>query len=339
MLFRTMLSSVSILLGACAAIIPASAQPPIPAPRVLAWNGRQGAVSLTFDDGEPVHLDIAVPALNQRRLRGTFFLIANQVTRLEEWRKVPAGGHEIGSHSLDHKHASELSPASEVEQVREARTRLDADLPAPALTFAYPFVEISPGLKAAVGRFHFLARGGGGAPYLKPEAQPDWLNIPSQVTLTVTPLAVYRNWVDTALKEGAWTVFTIHSIENPQPWYEPMPKATFLGLLDHLVRRQRDGLWVAPFGEVGAYWQAQKILEAAFAGTRGMGHSARWAWTVPAVFPRGVVLKVRLDGEGSWQVSQAGQILQPDAEAVYSVAFDLKEISISPTSPRAALKD
>lgn len=337
--FRNMLSFVRILLGACSVILPGLAQPPIPAPRVLAWNGHKGAVSLTFDDGEPVHLDIAVPELNQRHLRGTFFLIANKVTRGEEWKRVPAGGHEIGSHSLDHKHASELSPADEVEQVQEARTRLEADLPTQALTFAYPFVEISPGLKAAVGRSHFLARGGGGAPYLKPETQPDWLNIPSQATLTATPLAVYQNWVDTALKEDAWTVFMIHSIENPQPWYEPVPKATFLGLLDHLVRRQHEGLWVAPFGEVGAYWQAQKTFEAALVGTQGMGRSARWAWTVPPVFPRGVVLKVQLEGEGSWQVSQAGEILQPDAEGVYCVAFDLKEISISLASPRAVRKD
>jgi peptidoglycan/xylan/chitin deacetylase (PgdA/CDA1 family) len=328
-----------VLIGASAAMLPALSQPAIPAPQVLAWNGHKGAVSLTFDDGEPVHLDVAVPELNQRHLRATFFLIVNRLTREEEWKKLPAEGHEIGSHTLDHKHVSELSPADEVTQVQDARTRLDADLKVPALTFAYPFVEISPGLKAAVGRFHFLARGGGGAPYLTPETQPDWLNIPSQITLTATPLTVYQNWVDTALKEGAWTVFMIHSIENPQPWYEPVPKATFLGLLDHLVQRENDGLWVAPFGEVGAYWQAQKIFETAVAASQGTGRSAHWGWTIPAIFPSGVVLKMRIAGEGSLQVSQAGEILRPDAEGIYSVAFDRKEISLSPASPVAARND
>jgi peptidoglycan/xylan/chitin deacetylase (PgdA/CDA1 family) len=328
-----------ILLIISAALLPAFAQPPLPSPRVLAWNGHKGAVSLTFDDGEPVHLDIAVPELNRRRLRATFFLIANKVTRVEEWRKVPAEGHEIASHSLDHRHAAELSPADEVKQVQDARTRLEADLPVRAWTFAYPFVEISSGLKAAVGRFHILARGAGGDPYLKPETQPDWLNIPSQVTLTATPLATYQNWIDTALAQRAWTVFMIHSIENPQPWYEPVPKATFLALLDHLSRRQNEGLWVAPFGEVGAYWQAQKSFEAALVETAGDGRHARWSWTVPAIFPRDVVLKVRLEGEGSWQVSQAGEILPPDADGVYSVAFDLKQLSISPASPSAAGSD
>jgi hypothetical protein len=86
---------------------------------------------------------------------------------------------------------------------------------------------------------------------------------------------------------------------------------------------------------VGAYWQAQKSFEAALVETAGDGRHARWSWTVPAIFPRGVVLKVRLEGEGSWQVSQAGEILPPDADGVYSVAFDLKELSISPASPSA----
>ena len=336
--FLTVLSPARVLLIACSALVGASASPPIPVPRVLAWNGHKGAVSLTFDDGEPVHLDIAVPELNRRHLRGTFFLIANKVTRGDEWRRVPSAGHEIGSHSLDHKHVSELSPADEVQQVQEAVTRLRADLSAEALTFAYPFVEISPGLKSAVGRYHFLARGGGGDPYLKPQAQPDWLNIPSQITLTATPLEVYRTWVDRAFNEGAWTVFMIHSIENPQPWYEPVPKLTFLGLLDHLVQREHEGLWVAPFGEVGAYWQAQKIFEAARAETQRKGQSTRWGWAVPPRFPRGVVLRIRFEGEGVGQVSQAGELLQPDADGTYSVAFDLREVSISPATQRPRRK-
>ena len=333
MMFRPGL--VRVVLSAFAAVSAVLAQAPISSIHVLPWNGYKGAVSLTFDDGEPVHLDVAVPELNQRHLRATFFLIVNRLPRPEEWKKVAAEGHEIGSHSLDHKHISELSPADEIQQVQEARARLQTGLSVPALAFAYPFVEISPGLKAAVGKFHFLARGGGGPPYLKPDAQPDWLNIPSQITLTATPLAVYQGWIDTALKDGAWTVFMIHSIENPQPWYEPVPKATFLGLLDHLAQRRQEGLWVAPFGEVGAYWQAQKSFEAGLAAVTGT-RSGHYTWAIPAIFPRGVVLKVRLEGEGPWKVSQGAEVLHPDADGIYSVAFDLKELSVSTASSGAA---
>ena len=61
--------------------------------QVLPWNGSPAAFSLTFDDGDPSHLDVAVPELDKRGLKGTFFLIANQLPREEEWRKLPAAGH------------------------------------------------------------------------------------------------------------------------------------------------------------------------------------------------------------------------------------------------------
>ena len=44
--------------------------------RITTWpDNRKGAVSLGFDDGCPSHLSVAVPALNARGFKGTFFLI------------------------------------------------------------------------------------------------------------------------------------------------------------------------------------------------------------------------------------------------------------------------
>ena len=60
---------------------------------------------------------------------------------------------------------------------------------------------------------------------------------------------------------------------------------------------------------------------------------------MPPVFPHGVVLKVKFEGGGSWQISQAGEVLQPDAEGVYSVSFDRKELTIAPTGPDAPRKN
>jgi len=53
-------------------------------------------VSLTFDDARPVHLDVAVPELNKRHLRATFFVTVSKLTRLDDWRNAQAQGHEIG---------------------------------------------------------------------------------------------------------------------------------------------------------------------------------------------------------------------------------------------------
>ncbi|MDO8585878.1 MAG: polysaccharide deacetylase family protein [Armatimonadota bacterium] len=73
-------------------------------------NGCRGAVSLTFDDGLDCHLDIAVPALNDRGLPSTFYVVAREMTagaddwkdRAAKWKEVVRQGHEIGNHSVSH---------------------------------------------------------------------------------------------------------------------------------------------------------------------------------------------------------------------------------------------
>ncbi len=78
------------------------------APRAWAgrpvWPGRaRGAVSLTYDDGLDSQLDHAVPALDARGLKATFFLTEENIeARLGEWRRIAAEGHEIGDHTVDH---------------------------------------------------------------------------------------------------------------------------------------------------------------------------------------------------------------------------------------------
>src|SRR5258708_2053200 len=102
----------------------ARADSAFPQLKVVPWNGREAAASLTFDDGDPSHLDLVVPELNKRKLHGTFFLIANQITRKDEWRKLLAQGHEIGNETLDHKHPVELTSKDAEAQVVGAQNVL-----------------------------------------------------------------------------------------------------------------------------------------------------------------------------------------------------------------------
>ena len=183
--------------------------------QVLPWNGSPAAFSLTFDDGDPSHLDVAVPELDKRGLKGTFFLIANQLPREEEWRKLPAAGHEIGNHSLDHKHAGELDKEGEKSQVSGAKAVLQKKFGLQVHTFAYPFVEITPGLKEWCQRTHLLARGGGGGDQVMvPSVEPDWMNVPSRTTRTALEPALYDQWMDEGLQRGGWTVLMIHGLEG-----------------------------------------------------------------------------------------------------------------------------
>jgi sialate O-acetylesterase len=67
-------------------------------------DGQQGAVSLTYDDALPCHLEVVAPQLEAAGLRATFNVGANRSFRdnWPSWRDLAARGHELGNHSLFH---------------------------------------------------------------------------------------------------------------------------------------------------------------------------------------------------------------------------------------------
>jgi peptidoglycan/xylan/chitin deacetylase (PgdA/CDA1 family) len=74
-------------------------------PDRIGWPGEfQGAVSLTYDDGLPVHCDLVGPLLRQYGLRATFYPMIHSDLRLhpERWKELAAAGHELGNHSVFH---------------------------------------------------------------------------------------------------------------------------------------------------------------------------------------------------------------------------------------------
>lgn len=69
------------------------------------WNGHRSAVVLTYDDGLNVHLDKAIPILNEAGIKGTFYIQGNAPSlyaRMNDWRKAAIRGHELGNHTLFH---------------------------------------------------------------------------------------------------------------------------------------------------------------------------------------------------------------------------------------------
>jgi hypothetical protein len=67
-------------------------------------NGAQGAVSLTFDDGLPSQLALAIPLLDKYDLLGTFYVNPREgyQEQLLPWRRAAQTGHEVGNHTVSH---------------------------------------------------------------------------------------------------------------------------------------------------------------------------------------------------------------------------------------------
>jgi peptidoglycan/xylan/chitin deacetylase (PgdA/CDA1 family) len=124
-------------------------------------------ISLTFDDGLRCQFEQAVPILEQYGFSATFFLVANtDPTHTDggqhpDWRKTDWSvkdvqffksmiqqGHEIGAHSVHHRHAFlDNDPKGEAENSKEwIEKRLDIEIP----SYCYPFYYLTPPIKNAV---------------------------------------------------------------------------------------------------------------------------------------------------------------------------------------------
>src|SRR5450759_789332 len=125
---------------------------------VETWNNHAAALSLTFDDALPVHLDVAAPELAKRHIRASFFLTVDQITRIPDWRKLLDDGHELGNHSVTHESPRTLTEAGAKIQVLQAKFFLENNLASPMLDYAYPFGIYTDKLREYVEQTSFIAR-------------------------------------------------------------------------------------------------------------------------------------------------------------------------------------
>lgn len=234
------------------------------------------AVSLTFDDGLQSQFEVAVPILNERNLRATFYLNPkgndpesdDWQQRWENWKIVAEQGHEIGNHSLTHPCSRAFGENLDVpclEQmtlpdieadVLEAERRLQLLTGIKERTFAYPCYQdfVGFGLKrqsyVPVIAKHFVAARGGGE---RPDNHPLTCDLHYLWSLKAEYLlgAELIGWVEWTAQRGRWLIFTFHGVDEG---HLPIARHSLLELCDFLSKR-RD-IWVAPVMEV-----AKRIVE------------------------------------------------------------------------------
>jgi hypothetical protein len=225
---------------------------------------------------------------------------------------------------LDHLHTADLKTSRDLEaQVVGAQNVLQKEFGVSLYTYAYPYTETTPEMEALVAKTHLLARGGWGQGQrdLKPDQEPDWMNLPSKMTETNFPMSTYLSWLDDDLKDGAWTIFMIHGLEGT-PWgYQPITRKVFTQILDEAQKRN---LWIDTLLNVGAYFRAQKILEKASVETHP--GEARYNWKVPGTFPLETLLRIQV--EPPWVPYQKGKELVKGTDEKYLLEFNLGEMTL-----------
>jgi peptidoglycan/xylan/chitin deacetylase (PgdA/CDA1 family) len=101
-------------------------------------------VCISFDDGNRSDLEVALPALLERDLTATFFVLAGrlgdpQFLGAENVRELHAAGMAIGSHGLHHRDWRRVCDEELAAELSQSRRILEDVVGAPVTQAAIPF--------------------------------------------------------------------------------------------------------------------------------------------------------------------------------------------------------
>jgi len=125
---------------------------------------RQSRVVITFDDCPQGLLEFAIPELERRGWKATFFAVAGKVGGTNDWdaspgaprvplmrwqdlRELAAHGHEIGAHGFTHVSLRRCARSQVPVEMSRAKETLEQGTGAPVRAFAYPFGEAPDGYR------------------------------------------------------------------------------------------------------------------------------------------------------------------------------------------------
>lgn len=240
---------------------------------VFTWpEGKQIALSLSFDDARASQVDAGTALLDQYGVKGTFYVVPNSVKqRLEGWKKAVANGHEIGNHSFNHPCTGNFPWSRQkaienytLKQMRNELILANKDikelLGVEAEVFAYPcgqtYIGRGENTKSyvpVVSKLFLSGRGwldeGPNAPQFCDLAQLTGMEMDGKDFEQILPL------IENAKKSGAWLVLAGHEMGASGN------QTTRLSMLKKLIeyaQNPTNGIWIAPVGTVAKYIKGKR---------------------------------------------------------------------------------
>lgn len=230
------------------------------------WPGEaRAAVVLTYDDAMASQLETAIPALDARGLKATFFLSGVRQADLPRWRAVAVEGHELGNHTLFHACAAatfEADPryvteaytvASMLREIEQANVLLAA------IDGRERHGMATPCGQSAAGGVDYLEalRASGLVTYVRGVSVEetdlaadvsaiDTMHIPAKGFEPDVTGAELIAWVQKAVAGGGMTVLLFHGVGGE---HLPVSAEAHAELLDWLAAH-RDTVWTATLQQV-----------------------------------------------------------------------------------------
>jgi peptidoglycan/xylan/chitin deacetylase (PgdA/CDA1 family) len=297
---------------------------------VLNWAGFKGAATFTFDDSQPSQL-AHFAELEAVGVPMTFYISTGESSQANydaTFSRAVKDGDEIGNHTVHHCHANltGCSFGSPLSSVGAELDQCDAFIPAhtgqaTVWTGASPFGDT--GYDASAKSRFFLYRGVG-AGMVAPNDNTDPFNLPIHLAASGETASSFNNFTNTAQSSGKWVIFLFHTITPTTAiFFNPVAITDVTGAMSHA--KALGNVWVDSLVHIGAYWLGQKIVSSAPSTTSGKSQTLRW--TLPAHFPSGRFVRVKVSGG---TLSQAGTVLTWNAHGYYEVSLDAGTLTLSP---------
>lgn len=126
-----------------------------------------GQLAITFDDGYLSVYEHAYPALANRGMTATIYVVSGAIGGINEWdsragdtrepmmsaaqvREVSDAGFEIGSHTLTHPHLTSISDEELVRELEDSRKALEDLTGKEVSSFSYPYGDYDDRVREAV---------------------------------------------------------------------------------------------------------------------------------------------------------------------------------------------
>lgn len=207
-------------------------------------DGKQCAISFTYDDGMLCHYTDVAPELEKRGFRGTFWIIGNNMGKDEPgypwmtWDQVAdmaKRGHEMSNHTWTHPSLPSLTTEEVKQELAHCDSVLESVTGKKPITMAYPYNAMSPEVVALCEEGRVGTR-----TYQVGHGQAE----------SHTTLDSMNVWLDDLLKTGEWGVTMTHGTTYGwDMWEDPSVLYQFFDV----VKAKEDSVWVGTFAEVAAY--------------------------------------------------------------------------------------
>jgi peptidoglycan/xylan/chitin deacetylase (PgdA/CDA1 family) len=228
------------------------------------YNFKKGAVSLTFDDGNPDHPNYVIPALDSKSFSGSFYI--NKMGNYSWAINAIANGHEVANHTLGHLHLTNIDTNLLTAEISDFQKTLANELGTQVNTLAYPFGEGGEVTSAVhyvqdtVSKTHIGARAVtqpiNDSAYFYDFYQNDRAYYQVNTIHMKNSMVGYDSTFQKVIQYGGFMTYMFHSVGTVGGW-DHIGLAEFDTFLDTLKGHEAD-IWVATFEQAIMYHREKK---------------------------------------------------------------------------------